>query len=387
MLTRILKIPKNNSFFLFGPRQVGKTSLVRVALGCEKQLHYDLLISEEFFRLTARPGLLAEEIAASRAAIDFVVIDEIQRIPGLLDEVHRLMESPNPPLFVLTGSSARKLKRSGSNMLGGRAWNLKLFPLTHQELGEQFSLGRALSFGTLPKIYLSDDFSAKQYLRSYVETYLKEEIEAEALVRSLGVFLRFLSLAAQESGNILNYATMSRDVATSAKTIREYYSILEDTLIGNFLPAFHKSTRKRLASHPKFYLFDTGILRALNKQLTVPLEPQTSAFGVAFEHFVINEVIRLNSYLQLDFDLSYYRTEHGAEVDLIIERPGQVMLAVEIKSSENPSVSDIRGGLSSFKRIGTKARLICVCTSTRRRQVEDFELMPWQDFFNEFFVS
>ncbi|MCX6131742.1 MAG: AAA family ATPase, partial [Proteobacteria bacterium] len=274
MLPRELKLPKNNSFFLFGPRQVGKTSLVRMALGSEKQLHYDLLKSEEYFRLTARPGLLSEEIAAARANIDFVVIDEIQRVPALLDEVHRLIETPEPPIFVLTGSSARKLKRSGSNMLGGRAWNLKLFPLTHRELGEQFKLSRALSLGTLPKIYLSDDASAHQFLRSYVETYLKEEIEAEALVRSLGVFLRFLSLAAQESGNILNYATLSRDVASSAKTIREYYSILEDTLIGNFLPAFHKSTRKRLASHPKFYLFDTGILRALNRMLTVPLEPQ-----------------------------------------------------------------------------------------------------------------
>ncbi len=387
MIPRMLKIPKINSFFLFGPRQVGKTSLIRQAFLEERQLHYDLLASDQYFRLKARPGLLGEEIQAARDQVSLVIIDEIQKIPELLDEIHRLMESPNPPVFVMTGSSARKLKRSSANMLGGRAWNLKLFPLTHHELGDQFDLDRALSRGTLPKIYLAEHEEAHQLLRSYIETYLKEEIEVEAIIRSLGPFLRFLPLAAQESGQILNYATMSRDTGTSAKTIKEYYSILEDTLLGSILPAFQKSHRKRLATHPKFYFFDTGVVRALCKLLTVPLEAQTYEYGRAFEHFVLNEIIRLNTYYQRDFSLSYYRTEHGAEVDLIIERPGAATLAVEIKSSVNPSVSDIRGGLASFQTLVPTARLICVCKAANKRLVEGFEILPWRDFFKEIFLS
>lgn len=382
MFPRLLNLPKSNSYFLFGPRQVGKTSLVTSSLKAERVLKYDLLDSKEYFRLIARPALFAEELMKVKGSIDFVVIDEVQRVPALLDEVHRFIEMPNPPVFVLTGSSARKLKRSGTNMLGGRAWTLRLHPLTYREMAADFDLMRVLELGSLPKIATINDDDAKQTLRSYVETYLKEEIEAEALVRATGVFVRFLHLASHESGAILNYSTLSRDTGTSAKTIKEYYKILEDTLIGRFLPAFSRSARKRLVAHPKFYLFDTGVQRALTKKLTVPLQHATSEYGLLFEHFIINEVFRLNDYLQKDHEFSYYRTEHGAEVDLIIETPAGECFAVEIKSTENPSLSDVRSGLKSFKEVVPHARLICVCNALRMREADGIEIWPWQQFFD-----
>jgi len=313
-----------------------------------------------------------------------VVIDEVQKVPALLDEVHFIMESPNPPHFVLTGSSARKLKRAGGNMLGGRAWKLQLHPLTSMELQEQLILERALRIGTLPKVWFSDEETAHQLLRSYVETYLKEEVEAEALVRASGTFIRFLFQAGHESGNSLNYSTIARDVATSSKTVKEYFQILEDTLIGRFLMAYSKSARRRLSTHPKFYLFDTGVQRALTKKLSVPLVPGTKEFGEAFEHFIINECWRINDYRQLDYEFSYYRTEHGAEVDLIVETPRGACLAVEIESTNQPRVADVRSGFESFLQVRPQARLICVNTSPNRRVIDGIEFLPWKDFLLEF---
>ena len=251
-----------------------------------------------------------------------VFIDEIQKIPPLLDEVQVVMESKSPPRFVLSGSSARKLKRAQANLLGGRAWTLQLHPLTHVELEEAFELDKALAVGTLPKIYLEESReAANQYLKSYVETYFREEIEAEALVRSSGTFLRFLFLAGQESGRLLNYSSIARDTGTSHTTVKEYFKILENTLIGRFLLPFHKSPRQRLSQHPKFYLFDTGVERALTRKLSLKLDPRTREYGEAFEHWIVNETIRLAAYLGKDLELSYFRTERGAEVDLVIELP------------------------------------------------------------------
>lgn len=386
MLKRFINIPKNKSFFLFGPRQTGKTSLINTTFSDKTSvLSYNLLNSEEYMRLSARPQLLREEVDGRSDQVTHIFIDEVQKVPELLDEIHNLMESPRSPSFILTGSSARKPKRSGANLLGGRAWNLKLHPLTHREIGNNFVLEKALSRGTLPKIWFSDAEDASQLLRSYVETYLKEEIEAEALVRSSGTFIRFLFQAGHESGNVLNFSTIARDVATTSKTVKEYFQILEDTLVGRFLPAYSKSTRRRLASHPKFYLFDCGVQRALTKRLTVPIQRGDGNYGAAFEHFMINECFRLNDYLQKDYVFSFYRTEHGAEVDLIIETPDGRCLAVEIKSSENPALADVRSGLMSFREIRPDTRLICVCTASKKRQTEFVSFYPWQEFFEEFF--
>lgn len=386
MISRFLNLPRSNNFFLFGPRQTGKTSLIRACFPDEVHiLTINLLHTEEFMRLSARPQLLREEVMGRHKNITHVFIDEVQRIPAILDEIHHLLESPNPPFFILTGSSARKLKRSGANLLGGRAWMLRLYPLTSREIGKDFVLERALNRGTLPKIWFSENTDATQLLRSYVETYLKEEIEAEALVRSTGTFIRFLFQAGHESGKVLNFSTIARDVATSSKTVKEYFQILEDTLVGRFLPAYSKSSRRRLASHPKFYLFDCGVQRALVKRLTVPIERGDGDYGTAFEHFVINECFRLNDYLQRDFEFTFYRTEHGAEIDLVIEKPDGKCLAVEIKSSADPALADVRSGLMSFREIRPDAQLICVCTAVRRRQVEGVLFLPWHEFLIEHF--
>ncbi len=385
MFKRLSNPPKKQSFFLFGPRQTGKTSLLRENFPSEHTVSYNLLLSDEYMRLRANPSLLREEVLNRNQRTTHIVVDEIQRIPELLHEIHNILENPNPPFFAITGSSARKLKRSHANMLGGRAWTLKLHPLTHIELDECFNFQRALALGTLPKVCTSSDVDAAQLLRSYVETYLKEEIEAEALVRATGTFIRFLFQAGHESGNVLNFATIARDVATSSVTVKQYFQILEDTLIGRFLPAFAKSSRKRLASHPKFYLFDNGVQRALSKKLTVPLEPQTKDFGEAFEHFIINECWRLNDYKQLDREFSFYRSEHGAEVDLIIEFPAGETLAVEIKSSINPVAADFRSGLESFRSVCPEAKMICVCNAPHTRKIDDISVLPWREFFKEYF--
>lgn len=348
----------------------------------DRTLRYDLLQSEEYMRLAAQPSLFREEVLARNPQIHHVFVDEVQKIPALLDEVHLLSERKNPPQFILTGSSARKLKRSQANLLAGRAFTLHLFPLTHMELGEAFDLRKALEVGTLPKIYLeSDRAAADQYLRSYVETYLKEEIEAEALVRNIGTFLRFLSCSGHENGNLLNFSSIARETGTKHPTVKEYFRILEDTLIGRFLFPFHRSKRKRLAQRPKFYFFDTGVQRAITKKLTVPLEPATPEHGNLFETWVINEMLRLDSYFNLDFEFSFFRTERGAEVDLVIEHPRGKRLAVEIKSSENPHPMEFRSGFEAFKTIDQKAARICVCRTLHARKWEDIEILPWREFF------
>lgn len=383
MFTRSLKLPKINSFFLFGPRQTGKSTLVRHLFPQETTRRYNLLKTDEYLRLLADPTLLRKEIEKRPQGITHIFVDEIQKIPALLDEVHFVMEEVNnPPYFILTGSSARKLKRAQANLLGGRAWTLNLFPLTHIEIGESFDLVRALELGTLPKIYGEEDReSAHQYLKSYVETYLKEEIEAEALVRSSGTFLRFLYQAAHESGSLINYSAIAQATGTSSVTVKEYFKILEDTLVGQFLFPFHKSNRQRLAQHPKFILFDSGVQRALTKKLSLSLEPETFEFGKAFENWIIQETIRISTYLKKDFQFSYFRTERGAEVDLIIETPRGKTIAVEIKSSSSPRLAHLGSGFKALEQIIKPTLRICVCRIPYGRDENGIEMVPWKEFF------
>ena len=382
MLSRILKLPKNNSFFLFGPRQTGKTTWIQASFSSQEMRTYNLLITSEYMRLLENPHLFVDEVRGRPSSVKYILIDEIQRIPELLNAVHLCLESPNPPHFILSGSSARKLKRAGTNLLGGRAWTRKFFPLTHLELGDSFDLDRALRVGTLPKIYLTPEVEdSNQFLRSYVETYLKEEIEAEALVRSSGIFLRFLFQAGIESGNLINYSAISRDTGTSQPTVKEYYQILEDTLIGNFLFPFHKSERKRLATHPKFYLFDTGVTRALSKQLSTVPEPKTRAYGELFESWAINETLRLSEYFEKDFRFSFFRTEGGSEIDLIIETPKNKRIGIEFKSTANPHHTDFRAGFDAFRKIDPQIELKCVCLAPHARKGDGYEVLPWRDYF------
>jgi predicted AAA+ superfamily ATPase len=341
MFPRLIRFSSKHSFFLFGPRGTGKSTLLKERFGKEECLWLDLLdvsIEERFIR---NPSDLNSIVMALPKEVDYVLIDEIQKVPKLLDEVHRLIEETDK-IFILTGSSARKLKRGGANLLAGRAFVYYLFPLSCFELGKTFDLEAALQWGTLPKIFnLSDDTQKVEFLRSYADTYLKEEIWNEQVVRKLQPFRRFLEVAAQCNGKIINYSNIAKDVGVDDKTIKEYFQILEDTMIGFFLEPFHNSFRKRLVSKPKFYFFDPGVVRSLSRRLTIPLTPKTAAYGEVFEHYVILEFIRLASYLQPEYRFSFLCTQAGVEVDLIIERPGKPLLFVEIKSTDNIDQEDL----------------------------------------------
>jgi predicted AAA+ superfamily ATPase len=379
MLHRTLKLPKARSFFLFGARQVGKSTLLRQLFSKNHSIFINLLDSEVYFKLLAKPHLLIEEINTLDKSISHLIIDEIQRVPELLNIVHKMIEERKDISFILSGSSARKLKRQGANMLAGRALTYNLFPLTHLELAKDFNLSRALDLGTLPAVYLDkEDVFARETLKSYARTYIEEEIKAEAQIRQLGAFIRFLDLAASENGSIINYSNIASDIYVDYKTVQEYYQVLEDTLIGFSLYGYAKSSRKQLSKHPKFYFFDTGVRRALAKKLDSPLIVKTREFGEAFEHFFIAEAMRLASYSRKDYKFSYYRTKSGAEVDLIIETYDDRCYAVEIKASDNVDINKLTG-LKSFKDLREDTVLICASLTKRRYGDANILVCPWQE--------
>lgn len=382
MIKRQLELTSyNNSLFLFGPRQTGKTWLIKNTL--KPDLYINLLNHEEFLRYSKSPSLLSKEVKAVRNAGRIqIVIDEIQRCPDLLNEVQLVIDEHPDVQFILTGSSARKLKRAGVNLLGGRAITLHLHPFTADELGERFSLAEALRFGGLPKISLSESPAEKsRLLKSYVETYLKEEIQQEALVRNVPAFAKFLDLASFENGNIINYKNISREVGVQAKTVKEYFQILEDTLVGFFLYPYTKSHREKIISHPKFYLFDNGVVRAIKNELSGDLVEGTFPYGSVFEHFVILEIKRALDYKERESKLSFFRTSDGAEVDIVLEIGGDV-LAIEIKSSRSPSLSDVRG-LRSFISDHKYKRAVCLCRTNRAYLDDKIEFLNWRAFLNQ----
>lgn len=378
-IKRSLKIPLDKSFFLFGPRQVGKSTFLKKSFSSSKSFYYDLLNSDLYYQLLKRPALIYEQINKLDKSISHVIIDEIQRVPELLNEVHRIMESKKPRVFILSGSSARKLKREGANMLGGRALTYSMFPLTHLELGKNFDLQRALTLGSLPSVYLENDRNiALEILKSYVSTYIEQEIKAEAQVRNLSGFLKFLTLAASENGSIVVFSNIASDIGCDYKTVQEFYQILKDTLMGFFLYGFSGSTRKQLRKAPKFYFFDTGVQRALIKKSSMDLIPKTQEFGKAFEHFFIVELMRIASYLRKDFDYSYYQTKDNAEVDLVINRPDGKCFAIEIKASDNVKLNKLTG-LKSFAKVNPKAKLLCASLVEIASGDEQIDILPWQD--------
>lgn len=263
----------------------------------------------------------------------WIVIDEVQKAPKLLDLVQKLIEEQKLN-FALSGSSARKLKRGGANLLAGRAFVQYLFPFAYSEIIEIFDLQQALEWGCLPKIFeFSDELDKKRYLQAYANTYLKEEIQAEQIVRNLPVFRKFLEVASQMNGKPVNYTKIARDIHTDHSVVRNHFSIMEDTLIGFLLPAYEFSIRKQQRKAAKFYLVDCGIKRALDKTLDIPLRSKTYEYGRAFEHFLVAEFFKICKYRERDESLSYLQTKDGAEVDLIIQRPGKSSLFLEIKST------------------------------------------------------
>jgi len=383
MIPRILRIPKNHSFFLFGPRGVGKTTLLGSTLPQEQTFTLDLLDYETVMRLQRRPQEFPEILAALPEQVRWIFIDEMQKLPQLLDEVHRQIERHPRRYFALTGSSARKLKRGQANLLAGRAFTLTLAPLTSVELGKTFDLDQALQFGTLPKVFtLENPLDKQMFLRSYAHTYIQEEVQSEGLIRNLSGFQRFVPLAGLESGNILSWSNLAQDAGVHAKTVRAYFEIMEDTLLGFFLPAYHKSLRKRQRMHPKFYLFDPGVKRALAQELTYPLIPGTPAYGRAFEHFWVLEIVRLSRYRQNDWNFSYFAT-HDIEIDLVVERPRQPLLFVEIKSAEHVKDSELKS-LRMLVADTAGSEGICICREPRQRKIHPWVLVcPWQEALAE----
>ena len=335
MLRRLVNILNTNSFFLFGARGVGKSTLVQSQIAESDRLDIDLLNPVEFEQATLAIPELTARIEAGIDEGKWIFIDEVQKAPRLLDVVQRLIDKREAK-FALTGSSARKLRRGGANLLAGRAYTYNLHPFTSSELGDRFHLDSYLAFGGLPRVWnITNPAERVIYLRSYVTTYLKEEISEEQIVRNLEPFARFLQVAAQCSGTVLNYTSVARDVGVSDQTVKTYFKILEDTLLGKFLPAFHESVRKSQGKAPKFYLFDVGVLRTLQRKIDQPLTDQHFAYGVLFEHFIIQEIQRRAEYQGRDFQFSFLRTDRGEEIDLIIDRPGRNRVAIEIKSARS----------------------------------------------------
>ena len=364
MYSRMYTGPPHSSSFLFGPRGTGKSTWLRQN---HPSVYIDLLEAEASNRLLAEPGRLSEWIPPDHTG--FVVIDEVQKVPAVLDEVHRLIETKKWR-FILTGSSARKLRRGGVNLLAGRALTTWMHPLTAVEMGEDFDLDRSLQFGHLPMAVTGSE--PKRYLASYVQTYLREEVQQEGLTRNVGAFSRFLEAASLTNGSVLNKSAVARECSVERKVVENYFSIVEDLLLGGMLPAFTKRAQRRLRLQPKFYFFDVGVFRAIRPSGV--LDRPEEIDGAALETLVLQELRAINDYCELGFSLFYWRTSNGTEVDFVLygERG---FIAVEVKRTRKLRRADFRG-LTAFKRDYPEARLLMLYGGKERRYSDSIEIVP-----------
>lgn len=382
MLPRLINPLKTNSFFLFGARGVGKSLFIQKQFSPDDALMIDLLDPDQEEAYLKKPKLLENQIAARNP--EWVVIDEVQRAPKLLNLAHRLIERSSQK-FILLGSSARKLKRGLGNMLAGRAFMHELYPLTTYELGELFSIEEVCNWGSLPKLNsFTTDLEKKRYLRSYVQTYVKEEIQQEQIVRNLDPFRFFLEVAAQMSGKILNSSAIGREVGCEVKTVQNYFSILESTYLGFFLPAFHRSVRKSQRVSPKFFLFDLGVKRSLEQGLDSHVSRGTSYFGDLFEHWVIQEIYRLNSYREADWKLSFFSTGKDREIDLVLSK-GKKNILLEIKSSKNIDEVEVRKLARLAKDFPGESQVFYLSENTEEIEIEGIRCVEWRKWIGEFF--
>lgn len=356
---------KKKSHFLFGPRQTGKTFLLRQTLPAARR--YDLLDSAVYLSLSHDPARIAQELTPTDRV---VVIDEVQRLPELLNEVHRLIEERGVR-FLLTGSSARKLRRGGVNLLGGRARTRYLHPLSSRELGERFDLNRAARCGLLPSIYFSDDPHAD--LHAYAGSYLQQEIVAEGATRNVPAFSRFLRVAAQCNGTIVNFTNVANDAQVARTTVYEYFDILKDTLILHELPAWRQSVRRKPLVSSKYYFFDAGVAATLQGR---DFRPGTPEFGEAFETLLMHELTCFRDYISSE-PLSFWRSTSGFEVDFILGDH----TAIEAKAKRNVSPQDLKG-LLAFAEEKAVRNLVCACLEPRPRRVGDIRILPWRDFLD-----
>ncbi len=387
-IKRLLKLPRAESTLLFGARGVGKSSLLEEEYNSENSLFINLLDPMEQERFDLNPNELINLAEAMPTSQKYVIIDEIQKVPKLLDIIHLLLETKkSKKVYILTGSSARKLKVAGVNLLAGRALVYHLYPFSFIEIPDKFNLEDALRWGMLPKVFsLGSNQTKQRFLQSYAQVYLKEEVWGEQLIRKLSPFRRFLEVAAQCNGKIINYSNIARDVGVDDKTVKNYFSILEDTLLGIVLEPFVHSFRKRLKLSPKFYFIDVGIARALARLLTLKPKKSTSYYGDLFEQFVIIEIYKLASYYKSEYRFSYLMTESNVEIELIVERPGEKLLCIEIKSKDAVTKED----LSTFKQITDDlgdCEAVCFSQDPRRKKIDNIMVYPWKEGVKKYFCS
>ncbi len=356
------------SFFLFGPRSTGKSTLIRDSFDPEAIVSINLLRTEYYLRLNNAPQSL-EEIIQAQPGKNLVVIDEVQRIPELLNEVHRLIEEQGLT-FLLTGSSARTLKKQGVNLLAGRAWQAHLFPLTSSEI-PSFDLSRYLKYGGLPSVYLSD--YPEEELNAYVHTYLREEIQAESLMRKIPAFTRFLEVAALSSGKMLKFSEIASDTGIPVSTIREYYHILEDTFIGFMVPGWTKSVKRKAIAKGKFYLFDVGVKNTLAQTPDIP--QKSDLYGQTFEHFIAMELRAWLDYNRINKPLCYWCSTHGAEVDFVIGDD----IAIEVKTTQQIHDKHLKN-LHLLQEEGICKKYIIISFDKVDRRKGSIDILHWETF-------
>lgn len=370
MVSRILKKPLEHrkSFFLLGPRGTGKTYWLKQHFG--GAIYIDLLDTEIYTQLLANPHRLVNFIPNNYHS--WIVIDEVQRVPELLNEVHRLIEK-DKHIFVLTGSSARSLRKKGVNLLAGRALIYHMYPLIVQEIGDSFNLAAALSHGLLPAILSEPNPTA--YLKAYVSAYLREEVMQEGLTRNLSIFTRFLEVASFSQGQVLNMSAIARETHTSQKNVSNYFEILDDLLLGYRLPIFSKRAKRQTIQHPKFYYFDVGVYQTLRPKGFTDLQAELD--GAALETLLLQSIRAVNDYYELDYQIYYWRTTAGVEVDFILYGP-RGFYAFEIKRSINVSRSDTKG-LLAFKQDYPQVKMYLIYGGEHKYYFDDIEVIPIRD--------
>jgi len=376
IIDRLLKIelPPSQSAFLWGPRKTGKTTYLKNEF--PKSLVYDFLKTDLFIELSKRPSLFREQILAQpdRILEQPVILDEAQKVPQILDEVHWLIEN-RKLRFVLCGSSARKLKRGRANLLGGRAWRYEMFPLCWPEI-KNFSLIRALTHGLIPIHYIQDRYDKS--LKAYVQDYLKEEVFAEGLTRNIPAFSRFFDAMGYSHGQLINYSNIARECGVDSKTVKEYFQILIDTLLGTRVEPFKKRQGRRIISKAsKFYLFDVGVAGVItNRRIH---EEKGPLFGQAFEHFILMQLLAHSSYQELDYPINFWRTKTGLEVDFIL---GSGEVAVEVKGTNRLDSKDMKP-LLAFVEEYSPSMAIIVCNEKVRRIHDKVLVLPWREFLDD----
>jgi uncharacterized protein len=373
-----LELPLRQSAFLWGPRKTGKSTFLKDTFPLS--LTYDFLKTDLALEFTKRPSLLREQLLAKDAAAlaQPIILDEVQKVPLVLDEAHWLIENKGLR-FIFCGSSARKLRRGKSNLLGGRAWRFEMFPLVSAEL-ERIDLGKALNRGLIPDHYLRDDY--QKSLRGYVQDYLKEEVFAEGLTRNIPAFARFFDAVGYSHGQMTNFSNIARDCGVDAKTVKEYYQILADTLLGRMVEPFRKKrSRQIITKAPKFYLFDVGVAGAIVIR-TIP-EERGESFGRAFEHFIFTEIAAHASYSGLNYRIHYWRTKSGLEVDFIL---GEGEVAVEVKGQSLVDNRDLRP-LSAFVDEHRPKAALVVSLEREERVVGPMRVLPWRVFLEKLWAG